>query len=134
MRETKLTLSSRAKKIVREANDLRSRRTCCLLSAYMLPAHSRSLHSPVDRLCRSTELRRDAASRRAMNEMELTLSSRAKKIVREANGLRSPGTCCLLAAYMLPAHSRSLHSPVDRLRRSTELRRDDRLRIQISNA
>lgn len=48
-----------------------------------------------------------------------TLSSRAEKVVREADDLRSRGTCCLLTAPMLQAYSRSLHSPVDRLRRST---------------
>jgi len=50
-----------------------------------------------------------------------TLSSRAKKAVREANDLRSRGTCCLLAAPELPAKSRFLHARNDRLRQSLHL-------------
>ena len=49
-----------------------------------------------------------------------TLSSRPEQIVREAEDLRSGGTCCWHAVYVLPGKSRSLHSPVDRLRQSTD--------------
>jgi len=45
-----------------------------------------------------------------------TLSSRAEKIVSEADDLRSRGTCCWLAVYALPAESRSLHANNDQLR------------------
>ena len=57
-------------------------------------------------------------SRALKRRCQKTLSSRAKKIVRETDDLRSRGTCWLLGAPELPVKSRSLHARNDRLRQS----------------
>ena len=53
--------------------------------------------------------------------MKITLSSRAKKIVRFGDDLRSRGTLCSLAPAILRTNARSLHAPVDRHNRSAGL-------------